>query len=726
MPNLAGLRSLISNKLLLTISLLLFLIISTLLISSYLRYQKDNRSKASKSARLYFTPASTNTTPILTNYNENFDINIMVDPQQTLISLVRFDISYDPEQLALDETTPIKINQTVFTSSLEGPIFSPGRIQGLVSIGSDPTKAISSPAAIATLKFKPITRTGNLSQLTFNPTNTMALSVGPQDETTENVLGTLEQAFIALPAVNATGTPVPTSTIPSPTPLDANCPGITPGATPLDIMLLIDNSGSMRDKADSADLQTKLEAVKHAAKLFTDKFAGSTNTRIGLVVFADTQTYANSPVTAALTNDFAAIKSSIDSINTTSISGTCLECGLHKANGELAAHGRPSAKKVFVLLTDGLANATIDQQYVSSTNPGQQAAEEKAMDEARNIYNQSRVSIYSIGIGADVNNNFLQLMANETGAKYYFAPSSTDLDEIYTDISRLTLYGSVTGMVYNDANRNKTFDSNEQKLSGWTIKLKNQSGDVIATAQSSANGLYVISNLCDGTYTVSEDLQNGWVQTIPVNPDSYSVTIVNGSAIANKDFGNSQATNNDEIKADLSVFLHGIGNSGDNVNPNSSLSNKNPLHPIRPVKVELYNSNEVLIATKEAQITYASSSGNFKGSVNLGSINAGNYLFKIKSGQYLRKTYPGFQTLQNGTDITLPAISLTTGDTNDDNKLNILDYNIIYGCFTGNVLTQPRSCTADQKLMSDLDDNGPVNLYDFNLYIRELSVQYGT
>ena len=71
----------------------------------------------------------------------------------------------------------------------------------------------------------------------------------------------------------------------------------------------------------------------------------------------------------------------------------------------------------------------------------------------------------------------------------------------------------------------------------------------------------------------------------------------------------------------------------------------------------------------------------------------------------------------------MPAVHLVTGDIKIDNALNILDYNILIGCYSD--FAPAVSCTADLKEEADLTDDGQVNQFDYNLFLRDLSVQNG-
>ncbi len=190
----------------------------------------------------------------------------------------------------------------------------------------------------------------------------------------------------------------------------------------------------------------------------------------------------------------------------------------------------------------------------------------------------------------------------------------------------------------------------------------------------------------------------------------------------------------------LAIFLHGVGLSGDNVNENNSdLSNKMPLHPERNLIVEFTNDQNKLLATANTTITYNSDLGDFIGTVPVPNVvGNGSYNITVKTDKYLRKLVSGIQNLRLYQMNTLPKITLTAGDVNGDNKLDLLDYNILLECGYGTIddlpMTDPNSlfnsptCQEDQAnaANADLNDDGIIDSQDFNLFIRELSVQNGS
>jgi hypothetical protein len=175
----------------------------------------------------------------------------------------------------------------------------------------------------------------------------------------------------------------------------------------------------------------------------------------------------------------------------------------------------------------------------------------------------------------------------------------------------------------------------------------------------------------------------------------------------------------------LHVFLHGIGDSGDNANPTgSTLSNHNPQRQTRTATISVYNATNQLVVTKQGPLDYNSDNGDFEGIVPMGfNITTGDYIVKVKSDSYLQRRIPAIVHIVTGSQVNLPSVSLIAGDSNGDNTLNILDYNMLIGCYSD--LLPPTFCDNNKLLLTDLNDDGNVNQIDYNLFLREITVQNG-
>lgn len=169
----------------------------------------------------------------------------------------------------------------------------------------------------------------------------------------------------------------------------------------------------------------------------------------------------------------------------------------------------------------------------------------------------------------------------------------------------------------------------------------------------------------------------------------------------------------------ISVYLHGIGNSGDNRNQVSTLSNKTPIHPQRTFTVSIMDAQSQPVSTLTIVFSYDPLKGLYTGTADLGnSVVTGSYGITLKTPSFLKKTVTGISVVR-GQQVPV-LLSLIAGDVNNDDTLNMLDYNAIVSCLS--VLTQPVSCTNTQQQAADLNDDGKVDQTDYNLFLREISV----
>jgi len=195
--------------------------------------QQETRSRAEKSTNLTFTPDSSPAAPIQKNVGDSIPLDIFVDPGTNLVSFVKLEIQYDPEKIATASADAFAPNITVFPSVLEGPVYAPGKISVTLSVGPDPTKAIQAKARAATVTFKAINNTvpGTPTLVSYG-VSTQALSIGFNDQASENVLSSATPAHIAIGGAVVTPTePTPTEP-PAPTTEPTIAPTTEPSLTP--------------------------------------------------------------------------------------------------------------------------------------------------------------------------------------------------------------------------------------------------------------------------------------------------------------------------------------------------------------------------------------------------------------------------------------------------------------------------------------------------------------
>ena len=85
---------------------------------------------------------------------------------------------------------------------------------------------------------------------------------------------------------------------------------------------------------------------------------------------------------------------------------------------------------------------------------------------------------------------------------------------------------TISGYKFNDLDHDGAWDKpGESGLPGWTIELTYPGGSTVTTV-TGAGGYYAFTGLPDGTYTVREIPQTGWIQSFPA-AGFYTITLAN-------------------------------------------------------------------------------------------------------------------------------------------------------------------------------------------------------
>jgi PKD domain-containing protein/cohesin domain-containing protein len=214
-----------------------FILLIGIPVAVYVVQQQTNpNSHAQQSTNLAFSPTSSTAAPIQSTVGAAIPLNITVDPGKNLVSFVKLEIQYDPSVLATASANAFQANTNAFPSVLEGPIYSPGKIDVTLSVGPDPTKAIQQEVTAATVTFTALKNTppGTPTLVTYT-SSTQVLSIGSSDQASENVLSSATPATIEIGGASTptesipSGTPTPGVSIP---PTVAVSPTEIPTATP--------------------------------------------------------------------------------------------------------------------------------------------------------------------------------------------------------------------------------------------------------------------------------------------------------------------------------------------------------------------------------------------------------------------------------------------------------------------------------------------------------------
>ena len=248
--------------------------------------------------------------------------------------------------------------------------------------------------------------------------------------------------------------------------------------TPLDIVLVLDASGSMNDPMGGGDSTERIKALKNAANSFIDtiakqnegiegvdrqhkvaivKFAGDETDKVGNDTYSSGRYSYNysqtmQGLTACTVGSAKGLKGTIDSIKPAG--ATRADYGMKQAEKNIKTFGRADAKKIVVFFTDG--TPTSDNKFDSGVANNAVAAAKSMKD--------GGATVYTIGIfdGANPNasvqgsktsqeNKFMQAVSSNypnatawnthgTRAKnsdyYKSATNADELKKVFDDISK--------------------------------------------------------------------------------------------------------------------------------------------------------------------------------------------------------------------------------------------------------------------------------------------------
>ena len=258
--------------------------------------------------------------------------------------------------------------------------------------------------------------------------------------------------------------------------------------TPLDIVMVLDASGSMDYSMGSGDSTKRIKALQNAANSFIDtiavqnagldeskqhqvsliKFAGNKNTNIGNDTYEERgYTYNYSQVMKALSSCTSDTKDSFkEQINAISPAGaTNAQAGMELAQDQTS--GRSDAKKIVVFFTDGtptqsdtfdssVASGAVSAAYsmkqdgtivysigvLDGANPTVDPTGSSVSNENKFMHAVSsnyKNATYTKGSGNRYNWNFGDRSKDDEGnasAFYKSATNASDLEKIFEDISK--------------------------------------------------------------------------------------------------------------------------------------------------------------------------------------------------------------------------------------------------------------------------------------------------
>ena len=241
--------------------------------------------------------------------------------------------------------------------------------------------------------------------------------------------------------------------IANPEPISYSCERETgePEVAPLDLVFVIDSSGSMGPMPSNPSdpdpnawnkdpNNNRISGVKHVIDSLTEK------DRAAIVDF-DSSAILLKGLSNATPEGKAALKAAAEKID--SVGGTNSASGLGKAVSHLQTYGNLDAKHIIIFLTDGYNNySSYDNQTLSYARQAEQLG----------------IKIFTIGLGDSFNTELLTNVANISKGDFYQTLNAEELVDIFTKAKDVAL----------------ATDTDKDCLPDWVEKLsKEENGYIV-------------------------------------------------------------------------------------------------------------------------------------------------------------------------------------------------------------------------------------------------------
>jgi VWFA-related protein len=186
--------------------------------------------------------------------------------------------------------------------------------------------------------------------------------------------------------------------------------------TPVNSVLVLDCSGSMRERANNTDRMSKMDALRVAASRFVDTMRPGAQTT--LLPFND-----EVPTPEPLSADKPELKSRIARLRAGG--ATHLYDAAFEAV-EMLASDRFEGKKAVVVLTDG-------REEGANGLPGSRHSVEDVIDRAK----EAGIPLHMLGLGrpGELDEPVMRQMAEQTGGTYHHARNEQTLFDIFENLS---------------------------------------------------------------------------------------------------------------------------------------------------------------------------------------------------------------------------------------------------------------------------------------------------
>ncbi len=308
----------------------------------------------------------------------------------------------------------------------------------------------------------------------------------------------------------------------------------------LDVVIVIDRTGSMITNTSGIPAETRLYWAKLAALRLVNGMAGGETEPSLSPHHVEVITFDGGPtadLVIGFSGDAVALRAAINGIsNPSEQTDTYIAPALTRATTDLNAHvhGGPNGSyKAVVLLSDGRNYADGDPTTGTTCGPTHQ----RRLDTENAIpgLDAAADTVYTIGIGSptcgayhlpcdpmscdpnELDTSLLTDIAKGPPGDSTIAQDAYTLPDIYGEISQemVNICVNFTGHKYDDLACDGTAGSNPP-LGGVNMVLL-QGGSIVGQKTTDQGGAYIFVDEAPGTYTICEDLSSDRVETVPLS-----------------------------------------------------------------------------------------------------------------------------------------------------------------------------------------------------------------
>lgn len=312
-----------------------------------------------------------------------------------------------------------------------------------------------------------------------------------------------------------------------------------------------------------------------------------------------------------------------------------------------------------------------------------------------------------------------------------------------TGQAKLTIHvaGNVTSAVFHSLSHSIGNCNVRSGVNGTNFTVSGSRICSGTTIGDSGNTTSIVPNTSGVTWTINSKSSGSTLTASGTSLKIYipgggtaDVTAHYGAATTPGPITPTPETTGTSTTVSLVVGLDGVGKTGDQVNKTAVPSDSivAPAVTTTNATVEVLDNKGVSKGSGTGQLTYDDTStdpnyGLFTGDIDLDhAITPGNYSVKVTVDNHLSDTINNKAIAATGTIITVANVEagdvFGAADATPDDHLLPSDYYVIANC-AGFTIDNQVACTGDLLGKADLNLDGNVDEFDYNLFLREYSVR---